>query len=71
MQTIGKTIKYWRGKKGLSQSGLAEKAGLHKTTIGKIEADMRHGTNINTLQNIAQALGISIDRLMNSPNRGL
>ena len=67
MVTIGEKIKHWRQKKGLTQKQIAEKAGLTIATIGRIEADIRHGTNITTLQRIADALGISLDKLLNPP----
>jgi len=67
MVTIGEKIKHWRQKKGLTQNQLAEKAGLTIATIGRIEAGIRQGTNITTLQRIAEALGISLDKLLNPP----
>ena len=51
----------------MTQNQLAEKAGLTIATIGRIEAGIRQGTNITTLQRIAEALGISLDKLLNPP----
>lgn len=65
MITVGKNVRFWRERKGVTQEGLANKAGLHRTTVAKIETDMRHGTNITTLQKIADALGISLNSLLN------
>jgi len=65
MKTAGEKIKAWREKKGLSQGKLAELSGLHITTIGKIEVGMRPNPSINTLQKIADALGISVAKLLN------
>lgn len=70
MFTIGEKIKHWRQKRGLTQKQLAEKAGLTIATIGRIEVDIRHGTNITTLQRIADGLGISLDKLLNPPKEG-
>lgn len=67
MEPVGKNIKYWREKKGITQEALASKAALHLTTIGKIEAGMRQGRDITTLQKIADALGISLNSLLNPP----
>lgn len=67
MEPVGKHIKYWREKRGVTQEKLASKAGLHLTTIGKIEAGMRQGRDITTLQKIADALGISLNSLLNPP----
>ena len=67
MVTIGEKIKHWRQKKGLTQNQLAEKAGLTIATIGRIETGIRQGTNITTLQRMADALGISLDKLLNPP----
>lgn len=67
MQTTGAKVKAWREKKGISQGHLAKLSGLHITTIGKIEVDMRPNPSINTLQKIADALGISLAKLLNPP----
>ena len=67
MVTIGEKIKHWRQKKGLTQNQLAEKAGLTIATIGRIETGIRQGSNITTLQRMADALGISLDKLLNPP----
>ncbi len=67
MISTGEKIKHWRQKKGFTQKQLAEKAGLTLATIGRIETGMRQGTNITTLQRIAEALGISLDKLLNPP----
>ncbi len=67
MKDIGQKIKFWREKKGLAQSRLAELTGLHITTIGKIEAKMSMNPEIDTLQKIANALDISLTELLNPP----
>lgn len=52
-------IRSKRQKKGLSQEGLADECGLHRTYIGAIERGERNIT-INTVAKIADALGCSI-----------
>lgn len=49
---------------------LANKSGLHFTTISKIELGKRPNPGISTLQQIAGAMGISLDKLLNPPKGG-
>lgn len=46
-----------RARQGLSQEGLAEKTGLHRTYIGSIERSERNLT-IDNIERIAIALGV-------------
>lgn len=57
-------IKSLRKKRGLTQEDLAKKAGLHWTTIGKIEAGMRKNPDLSTRKKLAKALGVDITELL-------
>ena len=55
---VGKNIRKYRKKIGLSQEELAEKSGLHRTYIGGVERGERNIT-LDSLQNIADALEVA------------
>ena len=60
--TTGQRIQQARKKAGLSQKQLGEKLGLSASMIGQWENDLRN-PKIETLFNIADALGVSISDL--------
>mgnify|MGYP001584486435 FL=1 len=64
MSTIGKNIKQFRQEKGLSQDRLSKLADLSLNTVVKIELDENPNPTIETMQNIAKALGVSVDDLL-------
>ena len=57
---IGQRVKALRLAAGLSQQELADRAGLNRTHIGRIE-DGAFGSQVETIQQIAEALGMSVD----------
>ena len=63
---VGRNIRMWRQQRNLSQSMLAQLAGITRTSIVNIEAG-RQDTTILRLLDIANAL----DRSLNSLTRGL
>ena len=62
--TIGKNIKKYRRKLGISQDKLSKLAGMTFHTITKIESGATPDPRIETVKKIADALGVSIDDLM-------
>ncbi|PJB51098.1 hypothetical protein CO101_02910 [Candidatus Berkelbacteria bacterium CG_4_9_14_3_um_filter_39_23] len=52
-----------RGKKNISQDKLSKLAGIAHNTIIKIETGLIKNPKIETVQNIADALGVSLDEL--------
>jgi transcriptional regulator with XRE-family HTH domain len=58
-KAVGRRIQSLRRKRGLTQEGLAEIAGLHRSHLGEIE---RGETNITlaTLQTVGGALGVPV-----------
>jgi len=61
---FGKKVREERLKKGLSQEGLASKAGVHRTYIGMIERGEKNITLV-TIKKVATALDLRINQLLN------
>ena len=59
-ERIGQRVKALRLLADLSQDELAQRAGLQRTHIGRIEGG-KYAVNIETLQAIAEALGMTCD----------
>lgn len=57
---IGQRVKALRLMAELSQDELAQRAGLQRTHIGRIEGG-KYAVNIETLQAIAEALDMTVD----------
>ncbi len=60
--TIGKNIKKYRIQKGWTQKELAEQLLLSDSFIGKLESVTRQTLSIDTLEQIANALDVDIQR---------
>jgi transcriptional regulator with XRE-family HTH domain len=60
---IGNVIKDLRKEKKLSLRALAQSAGISKSTLSDLENE-NNNTSINTLDKIATALGVPINRLL-------
>jgi len=61
---IAQNIKKYRKKKGISQDKLSKLAGITYNTIIKIESGATSNPRVETLKQIADALGVKIDDLM-------
>ena len=59
-QRIGQRVKALRVAAGLSQQELADRAGLGRSHIGRIE-DGAFGSQVETIQQVAEVFGMSID----------
>lgn len=57
---IGARISSLRIQAGLTQQQLADRSGLQRTHIGRIEAG-KYDVTLPTLQSIAEALGMTFD----------
>lgn len=66
MTSIGEQIKYARTAKGISQNQLAKRAGISQAGLSAIENTTK-SPNIDTLNRIANALGIPITALLGDP----
>lgn len=65
LSTIGKNVRKYRKKIELSQDKLSKRAEVAYNTVVKIESGENLNPTIETLQKIAKALGISINKLIN------
>lgn len=59
---FGLVVRQLRLDKGLSQEGLADLCGLHRTYIGTIERGEKNVT-IETANKLAKALGVKLSHL--------
>ena len=60
---LGKRIKFYRNKKGLTQAKLADLAHVSNGLIGQIETGKAY-PSIPSLKSIAEALGVTISKLL-------
>jgi len=60
---FGNRVREERLARGLSQEGLAQRAGLHRTYIGMVERAEKNIT-LKNIQRIATALQVPIDILL-------
>lgn len=63
LQNFGKSVRYFRKQKNISQEKLAEIAGLHRTYIGMIERGEKNITLLN-IERLAVALSVEIKDLI-------
>jgi len=63
LDVLATNIRRLRKMKGLSQEGLAELTGLHRTYVGAVERAERNVT-LSTLTSFAQALDTSVPVLL-------
>ncbi|MGH9794607.1 MAG: helix-turn-helix domain-containing protein [Candidatus Acidiferrales bacterium] len=64
-RVVAQNVRLLRTGLGLSQEGLAEKCGLHRTYVGAIERGERNIT-LTTLSRLAEALGVAASALISS-----
>lgn len=64
IKMLAKNIKKYRNKKGISQDKLSKISGVTYNTIVKIESGATQNPRVNTLRQIARALGTDVDRLL-------
>jgi transcriptional regulator with XRE-family HTH domain len=57
------TLRRLRTKRGLSQQTLAEKSGLSREYVARLETG-QHNPSLATLQRLATALGVPVTRLL-------
>jgi|TARA_B100001964_G_scaffold240081_1_gene309091 transcriptional regulator with XRE-family HTH domain len=62
---FGNKVKQFRLELGISQEELAFRSGLHRTYISDLERGNRN-VSLETIQKIANALNISIDKLFDT-----
>ena len=64
MVTISQNIKRIRAKQGLTQDDLAKKANTKYSTLTKIEGGVVTKPSVQTIQKIAQSLGVLMEELV-------
>jgi len=60
---FGASVRVWRGRLGISQEELAERAELHRTYISDVERGARNLT-LESIERLAQALKVSVPSLL-------
>jgi transcriptional regulator with XRE-family HTH domain len=60
---LAANLRSYRGRMQLSQEGLAERCGLHRTYVGSVERGERNVT-LSSLEVLARALGVSVPELL-------
>ena len=63
LRHFGERVRASRHERGLSQEGLAARAGLHWTYVGQVERGQRN-LSLNNLLRIAQALDVDPGQLV-------
>lgn len=58
LENLGQNVTVARGASGLTQAALAEKAGLGRSSIGKIESFNTDDVSLSTVSAIAEALNL-------------
>jgi len=61
---LADNVKQYRTKMGLSQDQLARKAGITYSTLTKLESGVNQNPKVKTLQQLAQALEVTLDDLI-------
>lgn len=61
--SVGKSIRYYREQKDVSQQWLADAIGVSKMTVSNFESDKRY-PNVEMVKKICETLGITLGKLM-------
>ena len=69
LRRLGDRVRERRVGRGLTQAGLAEACGLHRTFIGSVERGVRNVSILN-LRLIARTLRVPLAELLADGNRG-
>ena len=60
---FGANVRRMRTTHGLSQEGLAERSGLHRTYISSLERGQRN-VGIDNIKKLSEALGVTVSDLL-------
>jgi transcriptional regulator with XRE-family HTH domain len=60
---MAKRLRQFRNERGLSQRSLAEKAGISREYLARLETG-RQDPTLSTLEKLAKALGVKVGRLL-------
>ncbi len=67
-QAFGQAVRAQRRELGLSQEGLGERAGLHRTYISQVERGLK-SPSLTTIEHIAKVLGVRPSELLRSAEK--
>lgn len=62
-ERVAMRVKEWRERRGLTQEQLAEKAGISRTYLARLET-ARHDPTLSMLEKLAKALRVKVGRLL-------
>jgi transcriptional regulator with XRE-family HTH domain len=65
-QRLANNLRRFRRERGLSQEGLAEQSGLHRTFVGSVERAERN-VSLDNVERLALALGLDVVDLLAAP----
>lgn len=68
IKSIGKIVRGFREKQGLTIAELAEKASVSDTYVSRLERDKINNPRVNQLNDLAEALGIKLPDLFTNDN---
>jgi transcriptional regulator with XRE-family HTH domain len=60
---LARNLRERRAELGLSQEGLADRAGLHRTYVGSVERAERN-VSIDNIERLAAAVGLTVAELL-------
>ena len=63
LRVIGKNVRAWREKRGMSQLTAEEKSGVSVTTIIRLEAGKRN-VRVSVLVELAKTYGVRLDQII-------
>ena len=69
MSSLGRNLKELRQKQSLNQKDLSDRSGVSQATISRIETGRVRQPGSSALKNLADALGVSTDSLMDDKGR--
>ena len=64
MSKIGDKVKHIRLERSFTQAELAQKSGLHRVGLAKVESGQRKTPDLVTCRKLAKALGVDITFLL-------
>ena len=62
-EIFGKNVAYWRKKRGLTQTELADKSGLNRVYISTVETGNQNIT-VSGMETFAKALNVQVVQLL-------
>ncbi len=63
LETLGRRMRQWRERQGISQEDFAESCGLHRTAVGLLERG-KSKPRLDTLLIVAHGLGVTVSKLL-------